>query len=134
METRDSLACLDLLPELPCPDHLCIHGKRLPTYSQVLLCYLRNLERLRLRAIYTNKKLKQTRSASKAVVEEMMKHHSKAGINTISHTKMREKIEGFDDEFNKARKVPQLQKQQVLYWLILRRNCQKPCHFGLQIL
>ena len=47
MATRNSDTRLDIILESPGSEHLRISGIRLPTYNQVLLCYLAYCEKFR---------------------------------------------------------------------------------------
>ena len=124
MKTQNCKACLDILPESPCPHHLFIHQTRLPTYLQVLLCYFSNLDKLKARDY---RKLKLTRRASKAVVEKVTKHFKKTGISTISRAE-KCKIKGFHGELNKAQKV-QLQRSTRLLWATFKEKLSKTMPF-----
>ena len=62
MSTRSSDTRLDILPETPGSQHQSITGTRLPTYNQVLLCYLAHLEKLRREDVTNNVKLTQLTS------------------------------------------------------------------------
>ena len=54
MATRNCDIRLSILTETPGFQHLEMNGNRLPTYNQVLLCYLSHMEKQRLEDISKN--------------------------------------------------------------------------------
>ena len=81
MATRCKDSKLDILPESPGEHHLKITGSKLPTYNQVLLCYLAKVNELRLADSSKNTKLSY--SAGTYVASEVLKHYEKAHIPTV---------------------------------------------------
>ena len=80
METRKPKPKNCILPETPGLRHLEIVGCRLPSYKQVLYCYIANMEKLRSK----DKVSKVERDAANAVVNESLKHYVKAMIPHIN--------------------------------------------------
>ena len=67
MATRTADIHLKLLAETSGIEHLQFHGTKLPTYSQVILCFLAHLEKLRREDDTKQRKL--TRFAANLVVK-----------------------------------------------------------------
>ena len=103
MATRKCDTRLSILTETPGLQHLEIHGNRLPTYNQVLLCYLSHMEKKRLED--TTKHVKLTQASAICVVKEVLKHYQRAHIMTIHETKMAEKVEALHKEYASLRKL-----------------------------
>ena len=96
---RSSESCLRILIQSPGVEHLDITGARLPTYEQVLLCYMSNMDKFRADDAYKNMKL--SRVVSKVVIDRVIIHYQKAVIATKQHHKMAEGIEKIQSEFVK---------------------------------
>ena len=96
METRSSDSCLDILIESPANQHLKINGSKLPTFNQVLLCYLAKLKELREHDASKTQKL--TLTAAQYVVGEIIAHYQKAHSPHISEIKIAQKVIKFHDE------------------------------------
>ena len=111
ISTRNSDKRSLIFDEAPGVDHLEITGCRLPTYKQVLLCYISNLEKAR--AEDTSKKCKLKHLVAKVVVEKVLVHYKKAGIKTKQEQTMLANIRSLHDEFlrlQKAYHVPSVTK------------------------
>ena len=82
---------LMVLRKTPGLDDVKIRGSKLPSYKQILFCYLSNLEILK-----ENDELKQQRlerPCAKLVLKEVLYHYMKARISTQEYErKMEEKI------------------------------------------
>ena len=102
MNTRCLDKCKAVLGETAGFQHLTIKGSRLPTYHQVLLCYLANKEKYKLKYGMT---AKIQRPVSKIVVNEVIVHYKKAHIANISLTKMCEKVESLVDDYRNVCKA-----------------------------
>ena len=76
MATRSTDVRLTIPPETPGIEHLQIHGTKLPTYLQVILCYMALLEKLRREDETKQKKL--YRFAANLVVKEILPHYQKS--------------------------------------------------------
>ena len=95
--TRSNDTCLQILEESPGPQHLEISGNKLPNGSQVLLCYIANLEKSRREG---EKNKCQKRVASRIVASQIALHYAKADIPIISDGNVCIKIE---DLYNRYR-------------------------------
>lgn len=103
MSTRTSDKRLSVLPETPGQEHYEISGCKLPTYKQVLLCYLAHFERLK---DSVQKSASPKRLAAKAVQEKVLYHYRNAGIDHLSDMRMYEVIEALYHEYTNIRKLP----------------------------
>ena len=81
MATRASDTRLSVLHDTPGTEHLQICGVRLPTYNQVLLCYLAHMDKHRRED--KSKMMKLSRLSSNCVVAKVVEHYQKAHIITI---------------------------------------------------
>lgn len=128
MATRGSDPRHHVLPTLPSPENLSINGSRLPTYLQVLLCFLANVEDQRRNDTTKNQKL--TRICANNAVGEVLKHYNKARIIHISEHKMAEKVEDLHNAYkglmklNPERRIDSPITKQFQEKLLTR------CHFG----
>lgn len=105
MATRCKDSKLDILPESPGEHHLKITGSKLPTYNQVLLCYLAKVNELRLADSSKNTKLSY--SAGTYVASEVLKHYEKAHIPTVIEKQVIKKIIQFhDNDYSKCMRIP----------------------------
>ena len=93
MSTRNADSKLCILPETPVPESVKICGLRLPTYKQVLFCFLTNLETLRNEDKTKNQKA--MRSSANLVVAEVLGHYKKARVPVLYEKKMVEKIKKY---------------------------------------
>ena len=103
MSTRSKNPKLNLLLESPGVEHLEIQGRKLPTYNQVLLCYLAHCEKLR-----REDKSKQQRignAALEPVIYQITLHYAKAGISLISEKDMKYKISRIHENYVELRKL-----------------------------
>ena len=80
MATRSSDSRLQILNETPGEQHLHIPGSRLPTYNQVLLCYIAHRDKLRLEESSKMQPVKKL--AIKSTINEISLHYNKANIRT----------------------------------------------------
>ena len=78
-------------------------GARLPTYEQILLCLMSNMDQDRKADETKNQRL--MRKCANKVVEEALRHYVKCRIQTLAKHKMAEKIEGFYKEFRSLMKM-----------------------------
>ena len=81
MSTRSADSKLCILPETPGPESVKICGAPLPTYKQVLFCFLINLEKLRNEDKMKNQKA--TRSFANLVVAEVLGNCKKARVPVL---------------------------------------------------
>ncbi len=86
---------LKVLNQSPSSQHMEISGFRLPTYEQVLLCYMAFMKIKRAE----EPSGKVTRVVSKLVVEEVVDHYKKANIATKNEKKCAEAIEKLNKEY-----------------------------------
>ena len=75
---RSSDTCFKLIEISPGTEHLEITGCRLPTYEQVLLSYMSNMNKIRSENASNKQKLKGVVSNIKA--QQVLRHYQKAGI------------------------------------------------------
>ena len=78
MKTRVSDPCLEFLSISPSPEHLSITGCRLPTYEQVLLCFLANIQKETSCKDQRNVPVK--RMAAKSTALEALVHYDKSKV------------------------------------------------------
>ena len=105
MATRGKDKKLDILPESPGDEHLQISGAKLPSYKQILLCYLSKLKQLRNEDLSKNTKLSTT--AGKHVACQIIHHYENAHIPTMLEKNMIQYIIKFHDvEYQKCFKIP----------------------------
>ena len=105
MATRGKDSRLDILETSPGEEHLNIKGSKLPTYNQVLLCYLSKLNQLRQEDSCKNSKLSW--DAGQHVASEVLKHYEKAHIPIIQNRSVISKIIKFhDNDYSKCVKIP----------------------------
>ena len=103
MATRSSNVRLQILPESPSVQHLQIHGTKLPTHLQVLLCYLSNVDKLRQED--DSKQQKLDRIAASMTVKQVLPHYSKSRVPMVQEHKMVEKVIALHKEFANLRKL-----------------------------
>ena len=103
MATRNCDKRLLILSETPGFQHLEINGNKLPTYKQVLFCYMSCIEKKRLED--TTKKVKIKRESAKYVVKEVLKHYERACVPTILEKTMADKVEGLWEEYHRLMKL-----------------------------
>ena len=103
MATRSADKRLSVLLETPGEEHRNISGCKLPTFKQVLLCFLAHLDVVRdsLRIAQAAR-----RSAAKIVQEKVIYHYRNAGIDYISNKRMCDKIVELHTEYTNIRKLP----------------------------
>ena len=87
-KSRNKDPRLLVIGESPGTDHLEITGCRLPTYKQVLLCYMALMDRER--AVDTNSKLE--RPVANMIISKVMVHYNKANIETKGQNQMAAEI------------------------------------------
>ena len=93
---------LQVLSVSPGVEHLHITGTRLPTYGQVLLCYMATSEKKRAEDSTKNVKLNNT--VEDLVLKEVSHHYSKANIVMKLPYKCAEDIRKIHDEFRRVNK------------------------------
>ena len=98
--TRQADSRLDILLETPGTQHLCISGTRLPTYNQVLLCYLAHLEKLQ------SSTAKVYAPSLNAVIEQVSLHYSKANIKILDKASCWTKIKNLHKDYTTLKKIP----------------------------
>ena len=104
MATRNSDTRLDILLESPGSEHLRISGTRLPTYNQVLLCYLAYCEKFRNED--STKHAKIYAPSLNAVMEQVSLHYCKANIKLLPKACAWKKITNFHQEYITLKKFP----------------------------
>ena len=92
MPTRGSDKHLDILPESPGYEHLTIGGVRLPTYNQVLLSYLANVEKLRVDDKMEHEEI--VWASCIIVASEVNVHYDKGRILKVTEKSMARKVSG----------------------------------------
>ena len=103
MATRSCDKRLSVLTETPGFHHLEIHGNKLPTYQQVLLCHLSHMDKMQLEN--STKNVTLSRNSANCVVTEVLRHYQKAHIIVIQTHKMAEKVEAWHTEYSKLMKL-----------------------------
>ena len=93
---------IQLLGESPGYHHSKISGSKLPTYKQVLLCYLANMNTLNLKMTGKREKIKVC--AMKIVIEEVVQHYKKAGIPIKSNSNIRYNIDNLIKKYKNCTK------------------------------
>ena len=90
-QLRSTSAHFGVLSTSPCEEHLEIEGSKLPTYEQIILCYLAHLKKIK----ETNtKETNRVRwEVAKTVVEKVLIHYRKSGIVTKATNKIAQEIE-----------------------------------------
>ena len=78
MKTRLNDPCLEFLSVSPGPEHLVITGCRLPTYEQVLLCFLANVQKESSSKDLKNVPVKRKAASSTAL--EALVHYDKSKV------------------------------------------------------
>ena len=101
--TRSNDLRLIFIGEAPRVHHLQINGCKLPTYSQVLLCYLANIDKLKMEDPTKQKKL--GRLAANLTVKQVIPHYHKSKIFTIAENKMADKILALVKDFENLKKL-----------------------------
>ena len=81
MSTRSADSKLCILLETPGHESVKICGSQLPTYKQVLFCFLINLEKLRNEDKTKNQKA--MRYSANLVVAEVLGHYKKASVPVL---------------------------------------------------
>ena len=100
MATRQADTRLDILLETPGPQHLCISGTRLPTYNQVLLCFLAHCEK------FQSSTAKVYAPSLNAVIEQVSLHYCKANIKILDKASCWTKIKKLHEEYLTLQKLP----------------------------
>ena len=90
--SRSSDTCLSILLETPGIEYLQICGMGLPTYGQVLLCYLAHILVKNTAKEDSSKRMKLSRQSSSCVVAKDVECQQKAHIITIHKAKISEKM------------------------------------------
>ena len=93
---------IDILSASPGEQHLEINGIKLPTYEQVLLCYMATMEKFRNEDGSKNCKL--TTIVSQAVFQKVKVHYHKANIPTKAPNKCLQGIMKINNEFKSVNK------------------------------
>ena len=78
-------------------EHLKITGSRLPSYKQVLLCFLSNYEKIKVNTNKSNSSRPKW-EAAKSVAKEVLIHYNKSNIKSQNEKKIAEKIENLYNE------------------------------------
>ena len=109
---RGRLRCsntnVQLLSVEPGPAHLEISGCKLPTYEQVLLCFLAHLRSTRENVSWQNKVIWRT---AEAVKEKVLDHYRKANIKHVSEINFCQAIIKFYREYCDRKKRTRKPKQ-----------------------
>ena len=100
--TRESNTCLKICGESFGCQHLKILGTRLPTYKQVLFCYLAN--RCLVREQDESKRENVEFQACNNVIKEVILHYEKAGIQHKDKKCLKRDILKYYKMYDKARK------------------------------
>ena len=90
MLTRSKNTKLNLLQETPGSQHLSIEGRKLPTYRQILLCFIAHRDKLRRED--GSKRLRINTLASNAVIEQIEHHYNHANISLIPYKYIHRRI------------------------------------------
>ena len=80
-----------------------ISGRKLPTYKQVLLCFLAHSDRCRREDGTKNKRIGHT--AANAVIEQIALHYENSGIFLIPRKNLYNQIMALHQKFSSMRKV-----------------------------
>ena len=91
-----------ILKSSPGPEHLNITGSRLPTYLQVLLCFLSQMSFLRSQD--ASNQVKQKTTVAKIVVEKVLVHYKRANIETKHVSKMVQDVQKLHNSYLTVRK------------------------------
>ena len=102
---RSSNNYLNILSKSPGNEHLEITGSRLPTYEQVLLCFLSTKEKLNHEGENLMSLKNNNRKIAKMVVSQVILHYQRAGIPTKAENKMTEDIVKLRSDFTLALKT-----------------------------
>lgn len=94
---------LDILLEIPGHHYLIISSIKLPTYNQVILCYLVNTEK-HGRKVKT-KSMKVTLLDPKTVVNEVLIYYQKANTITVSENYMRVRVIALNKQYRTLMKL-----------------------------
>ena len=92
-----------ILTESPGLEHLTIGGCKLPTFKQVLLCFLANRDRFLQETPGQNKDVR--RKTAKVVAQEVMGHYLRASIPCISKLNACNKVEDLFKRYLKCCKL-----------------------------
>lgn len=103
MSTRSANSPLNLIREAPGTEHLVIAGRKLPTFKQVLLCFLAHRDKARRED--ESKKRRITRKALDAVIDQISTHYKNAGIDIAPHLILHNRITALYNEFVNLRKI-----------------------------
>ena len=98
----DDTTNLNILGETPSILHLQIHGSRLPSNKQIILCYLAHLEQFQSQAPKRFEKFKSL--AITEVLSQIKPHYLKAGIVLKSDRSITYAIEKLNDLYQSAKK------------------------------
>ena len=102
MATRKSDKLLFMLNESPGPEHLSITGLKLPTYKQVLLSFLANLNHFR--TTDPTKNLSLRHEVSVIIINQIKVIYAKSGIPVLGDRSLRRKVLDLHDKFLKVKK------------------------------
>ena len=97
MNCRSDNKHLKIIGKSPGEEHKKIGGAKLPTFEQVLLCYLSNIKELRNMDKTKNKKL--VNNALQIVATEVSSHYKKAGIKTKTLITIKKDIAKLNQEY-----------------------------------
>ena len=103
MTTRSNNTKLDLLLASPGEEHLAISGRKLPTYKQVLLCFLAHREKCRRED--ETKRRRIANSAADAVIDQVRQHYGNAGISLLPIKKLKYQILALNKQYVDMRKI-----------------------------
>ena len=114
MAIRSADKRLSLLQQTPEQEHRDISGCKLPTFKQILLCFLAHLDTVKdtLRIAQAAK-----RSAARIVREKVIFHYRNAGIDYISKMRKCDKILELHTEYINIRKLPAARLKSHCYLL-----------------
>ena len=121
VKLRSKDNCLQILHQSPGPEHLEIAGSRLPTFEQVLLCYIVTMRKKR--AEDSSNKNKLSINVSKIVAAQVIAHYEKGGIEHRNLKVMTEKILQLHGEYYNLTKLTNKNKNQRV--LKFREKMQK---------
>ena len=88
--TRSWNTKLNLLQETPGSQHLSIEGRKLPTYRQIMLCFIAHRDKLRQED--GSKRLRINTLASNIVIDQIEHHYNNANMSLIPHKYIHRRI------------------------------------------
>ena len=103
MATRNKNSKFNLLLESAGNEHLIISGRKLPTYKQVLLCFLAHSDKVRREDSSKRKRIGFT--AANAVIEQVEHHYNNAGIFILPKKNLRNQIWALHHKYVDLRKT-----------------------------